>query len=85
MTRVHDACLRDAVAHVAPPRPGPRHWPRPIAPLSKRSFVAAPLSKRSFVAAPLSKRSFVAGWSRAATGWRLCWDRGWGTEPGMST
>jgi len=71
MTRVHDACLRDAVAHVAPPRPGPR----PIAPLSKRSFVAA----------PLSKRSFVAGWSRAATGWRLCWDRGWGTEPGMST
>ena len=77
MTRVHDACLRDAVAHVAPPRPGPRprHWPRPIAPLSKRSFVAA----------PLSKRSFVAGWSRAATGWRLCWDRGWGTEPGMST
>jgi hypothetical protein len=75
MTRVHDACLRDAVAHVAPPRPGPRPGPRPIAPLSKRSFVAA----------PLSKRSFVAGWSRAATGWRLCWDRGWGTEPGMST
>ena len=65
MTRVHDACLRDAVAHVAPPRPGPRPGPRPIA--------------------PLSKRSFVAGWSRAATGWRLCWDRGWGTEPGMST
>ena len=43
MTRVHDACLRDAVAHVA------------------------------------------AGWSRAATGWRRVGDRGWGTEPGMST